>query len=314
MVKKKQKIGLALGSGSARGWAHIGVIEALTEAGVEIDCVAGTSIGAVVGAVFASGNLDSLKEVVLQFDWKQILGFLDVVFPKSGLIDGKKVTDFLRHHMQEKAIGDLATPFCAVSTNLADGQEVVISKGDLIEAVRASISLPGIFTPVKKDGMVLIDGGLVDPVPVSVVRAMGADYVIAVDLNSDIVSKRRSGKASPSVPSKRDPGAGLERIAGSTVLAELNKKVAALRQQAMTQAGQWLSRDPMPNIFEVLQESIHIMEARITETRLRLDPPDLLIQPNLGHIRLMEFNRAQEAIDTGYRETMRKAGDLIAKQ
>jgi NTE family protein len=314
MVKKKQKIGLALGSGSARGWAHIGVIEALTEAGVEIDCVAGTSIGAVVGAVFASGNLDSLKEVVLQFDWKQILGFLDVVFPKSGLIDGKKVTDFLRHHMQEKAIEDLATPFCAVSTNLADGQEVVISKGDLIEAVRASISLPGIFTPVKKDGMVLIDGGLVDPVPVSVVRAMGADQVIAVDLNSDIVSKRRSGKAPTTYPSRRDPSAGLERIAGSTVLAELNKKVATLRQQAMTQAGQWLSRDPMPNIFEVLQESIHIMEARITETRLRLDPPDLLIQPNLGHIKLMEFNRAQEAIDAGYKETMRKARDMIAKQ
>ena len=310
MVKKKQKIGLALGSGSARGWAHIGVIEALTEAGVEIDCVAGTSIGAVVGAVFASGNLDSLKEVVLQFDWKQILGFLDVVFPKSGLIDGKKVTDFLRHHMQEKAIEDLATPFRAVSTNLADGQEVVISKGDLIEAVRASISLPGIFTPVKKDGMVLIDGGLVDPVPVSVVRAMGADYVIAVDLNSDIVSRRGSGRVSPPIHS--DAGSG--RIARSKVLAELNKKVAALRQQAMTQAGQWLSRDPMPNIFEVLQESIHIMEARITETRLRLDPPDLLIQPNLGHIRLMEFNRAQEAIDTGYKETMRKAGDLIAKQ
>jgi NTE family protein len=309
MVKKKQKIGLALGSGSARGWAHIGVIEALTKAGVEIDCIAGTSVGAVVGAVFASGNLDSLKEVVLQFDWKQILGFLDVVFPKSGLIDGRKVTDFLRHHMQEKNIEDLITPFCAVSTNLADGQEVVISKGDLIEAVRASISLPGIFTPVKKDGMVLIDGGLVNPVPVSVVRAMGADQVIAVDLNSDIVSRRGTGRMSPSI----HPDAGPEPVAQSKVLAELNKKVSTLRQQAMTQAGQWLSRDPMPNIFEVLQESIHIMEARITETRLRLDPPDLLIQPNLGHIRLMEFNRAQEAIDEGYKETMRKAGDIIAK-
>jgi NTE family protein len=313
MARKKQKIGLALGSGSARGWAHIGVIEALTAAGVEIDCVAGTSIGAVVGAVFASGNLDNLKEVILQFDWKQILGFLDVVFPRSGLIDGKKVADFLRHHMQETAIEDLATAFRAVSTNLADGQEVVISKGDLIEAVRASISLPGIFTPVKKDGMVLIDGGLVNPVPVSVVRAMGADYVIAVDLNADIVSTRRSGRAPRPAPS-RDTGTGLGRIARSKVLAELNKKVAALRQQAVTQAEQWLSRDTMPNIFEVLQESIHIMEASITETRLRLDPPDLLIQPNLGHIRLMEFNRAQEAIDAGYTETLKKAGALMERQ
>lgn len=310
MVKKKQKIGLALGSGSARGWAHIGVIEALTDAGIEIDCVAGTSIGAVVGAVFAAGNLDSLKEVVLQFDWKQILGFLDVVFPKSGLIDGKKVTDFLRRHMQEKTIEDLMMPFCAVSTNLDGGQEVVISKGDVIEAVRASISLPGIFTPVKKDGMVLIDGGLVNPVPVSVVRSMGADRVIAVDLNSDIVSRKSSGRTSPSI--QRDAGPG--RTVRSSVLAGLNRKVSALRQQTVTQAEHWLSRDPMPNIFEVLQESIHIMEARITETRLRLDPPDLLIQPNLGYIKLMEFNRAQEAIDAGYKETMRMAGNMIAKR
>jgi NTE family protein len=307
MTRNRKKIGLALGSGSARGWAHIGVIEALQEAGIEIDCIAGTSIGAVVGAVFASGNLDKLKEVVLQFDWKQILGFLDVVFPKSGLIDGRKVSDFVRGHVQAKNIEDLSTLFCAVSTNLADGQEVVISKGDLIEAVRASISTPGIFTPVKKDGMVLIDGGLVNPVPVSVVRAMGADLVIAVDLNSDIVRTRGNGKTPPPLLAPEDPVAAPVRTAGSTVLSELNRKVSALRMQAMTQAGQWLSRDPMPNIFEVLQESIHIMEARITESRLQIDPPDLLIQPNLGHIRFMEFNRANEAINAGYTEARKKA-------
>ncbi len=309
MAKKRRKIGLALGSGSARGWAHIGVIEALAESGIEINCVAGTSIGAVVGAAFASGSLDDLKEVVLRFDWKQILGFLDVVFPRSGLIDGKKVTDFLRKHVRDAAIEELPTPFCAVATNLADGQEVVIDRGDLIEAVRASISLPGIFTPVRKNGMVLIDGGLVNPVPVSVVRSMGAEYVIAVDLNADIVRKE-GGRRTPPPVTARDRGHGPGRVAGRIVLAALNKKVAALRRRAMAQAGQWLSGGALPNIFDVLQESIHIMEARITETRLRLDPPDLLIQPNLGHIKLMEFNRAQEAITGGYKEALRRVADV----
>jgi NTE family protein len=313
MLKKKHKIGLALGSGSARGWAHIGVIEALREAGVEIDYIAGTSIGAVVGAVFASGNLDKMKEVVVQFDWKQILGFLDVVFPRSGLIDGRKVSDFIRDHVEEKTIEDLPVPFCAISTNLDDGREVVIKEGDLIEAVRASISAPGIFTPVKQNAMLLVDGGLVNPVPVNVVRAMGADFVIAVDLNSDIVSKRWPRKKDSFVPLDWNSSMSTGRTTRSKFLNELNKKAETLKLQAVTQIGQWMSRDPMPNIFEVMLESITIMEAQITMTRLSLDPPDILIQPNLGHIRFMEFDRAQEAINAGYEEALRKVGELINK-
>ena len=159
------KVGLALGSGSARGWAHIGVIQALTDAGIPVDYVAGTSVGAVVGAVYASGKIDSLEDVVLQLDWKKIAFFLDVVFPKSGLIDGNRVADFIRSLVEENDIEDLPLPFCAVSTDLATGNEVVIKDGDIIEAVRASISVPGIFTPVRKDDMTLVDGGLVNPVP-----------------------------------------------------------------------------------------------------------------------------------------------------
>jgi len=150
--KKKarpQKIGLALGSGSSRGWAHIGVIKALTEAGSHIDYVAGTSIGAVVGAVFASGKIGVLEEIVLQLDWRQITSFLDVVFPKSGLIDGNRISEFIRSNVGEKNIEDLSLPFCAVSTDLATGNEMVLHEGDIIEAVRASISVPGIFTPVR---------------------------------------------------------------------------------------------------------------------------------------------------------------------
>jgi len=140
----RRKIGIALGSGSARGWAHIGVIKALNEAGIRLDYVAGTSAGAVVGAVYASGRIDSLKDVVLQLDWKKITFLLDVVFPKSGLIDGNRIAEFIRSNVGEKNIEDLHLPFCAVSTDLATGNEVVINDGDIIEAVRASISIPGI--------------------------------------------------------------------------------------------------------------------------------------------------------------------------
>ena len=298
--------GLALGSGSARGWAHIGVIQALAKAGIQIDYVAGTSIGAVVGAVYASGNIESLEDVVLQLDWKQIVYFFDVVFPKSGLIDGNKIADFIRSHVKERNIEDLPLPFCVVSTDLATGAEVVIREGDIIEAVRASISVPGIFTPVQKDDMVLVDGGLVNPIPVSVVREMGADFVIAVNLNHDIVGKKVVKK--PSISNSNNMALGKEIgnnfTVGNRILNALNKRVRAIDIPALTQIKQWMARDPMPNIFEVLMTSINIMEVQITATRLKADPPDLLIQPKLGHLRFLEFHRAKEAILEGYEETL----------
>ena len=302
------KIGLALGSGSARGWAHIGVIKALTEAGVRVDYIAGTSIGAVVGAVHASEKIGALENVVLQFDWKQIVSFLDVVFPKSGLIDGNKVADFVRSHVVPGNIEDLTLSFCAVSTDLATGSEVVIQEGDVIEAVRASISVPGIFTPVKKGDMVLVDGGLVNPVPVSVVREMGADFVIAVDLNHDIIGKKGVGKdsvfGSEKISLDREIGNNLTKK--DIIMNALNRRVMSINVPALTQVKQWMAKDPMPNIFEVLVSSINIMETQITAARLKTDPPDILIQPALGHIKFLEFNRAEEAIAEGYREAKSK--------
>ena len=306
--KKKRvpsgKVGLALGSGSSRGWAHIGVIKALTEAGIRVDYVAGTSIGAVVGAAYASGRIDSLKNVVLQLDWKKITFLLDVVFPKSGLIDGNKIAEFIRSNVGERNIEDLPLPFCAVSTDLATGNEVIIQDGDIIEAVRASISVPGIFTPVRKDDMTLVDGGLVNPVPVSVVREMGADLVIAVDLNHDIVGKKGISRTPIPNSGALGPGIGISQglTKRSRILDSLNKRLETLDLTALTQIKQWMSRDPVPNIFEVIMSSINIMETQITATRLKADRPDLLIQPHLGHIRFLEFNKAQEAIDEGYRE------------
>jgi NTE family protein len=303
----QRKIGLALGSGSARGWAHIGVIKALDEAGIRLDYVAGTSAGAVVGAVYASGRIESFKDVVLQLDWKRVVSYLDVVFPKTGLIDGNKIADFLRANVEKKNIEDLHLPFCAVSTELATGKEVAIQNGDIIEAVRASISTPGIFTPVKRNDAVLVDGGLVNPVPVSVVRKMGADLVIAVNLNHGIVEKRRSRKTHKPTRSVCTSGAGTAHDSnkGGGIQEALHKRFDILDIPALKHLRQRISREPMPNIFEIIIDSINIMEAQITAARLKTDPPDLLIQPDLGHIRFLEFNRAQETIAAGYEATKR---------
>ncbi|MCK5507319.1 MAG: patatin-like phospholipase family protein [Desulfobacterales bacterium] len=303
--KNKNKIGLALGTGSARGWAHIGVIKALNEANIKVDYVAGVSIGAVVGAVYAAGNINALEDVALQLNWKQILSFIDIVFPKSGLIDGNKIADFIRMYIKAKNIEDLPLPFCAVSTDLATGKEIIIKKGDIVEAVRASISTPGIFTPVIKDNMTLIDGGIVNSVPVSVVRKMGADIVIAVDLTHDIISNRGIGKIQTVSPESMQmvETSDSRPIKKQTFLTSLNTKIRSIDMSALTHIKQWMKINTLPNIFEILLGSLYIMEAQITSIQLQSDPPDLLIQPKLGHLRYLEFHRAQEAILEGYEAT-----------
>ena len=308
------KVGLALGSGSARGWAHIGVIKALAEAGVRVDFVAGTSIGALVGAIYASGNIDDLRDAAVRLDCRQIARFLDIGFPKAGLIDGKKIADHIRSHVQDRNMEDLSVPFRAVATDLTTGREVVLQDGDVVEAVRSSISVPGVFAPVRKGSMILVDGGLVNPVPVSSVRDMGADFVIAVDLNHDIV-------ANNGVNRTHTPGSG--RLAhhgtaarprpakGNKLLEVLNDRVEMLDLCALSTISQWIARRRLSNILDVLTTSIHVAEMQITSMKLRADPPDLLLRPNLGHIGFLEFNRAKEAIAEGYREARARLGSLI---
>ena len=310
------KIGLALGSGSARGWAHIGVVRALSEAGINIDYIAGTSIGSVVGAVYASGNIDTLEEVVLQLDWKQIAYFFDVVLPKSGLIDGKKLSAFVRSHVNGVNIEELPIPLGAVSTDLATGDEVIIQNGDIIDAVRASISVPGIFTPVKKNGAFLVDGGLVNPVPVSVARQMGADFVIAVDLNHGIAAEKGFRQTAPPILSESLSGDKDGQLAEkkNKILELLNHRIASIDFSALSQIREWMKTEPAPNIFEVLTSSINIMEAQITATNLKTDPPDLLIQPNLSHLKFLEFNRAEEAIAEGYKETKAQLDRILSRK
>ncbi len=296
------RIGLALGGGAARGWAHVGVIRALQERGVPVHCVAGTSIGALVGAAFTRGKLDVLEEFAAALDWKRLVSFLDVTFPRSGLIEGRRLAEFVRTHLQDAAIEDLPLTFCAIATNLATGREVVLNSGSLTEAVRASISLPGIFTPLVRDGDHLVDGGLVNPVPVTAVRDMGADFTIAVDINSDAVgwTRRQTSAAAPSDPADDQRPTPLD-----AVLRGRWKVPDRLGRIKVSQLRRWLRKEPAPSIFEVLTASIHIIEAQIAAVRLETERPDILIRPMVGQIGSFDFHRSKEAIDAGYKEAAR---------
>ena len=186
MENNGHTVGIALGAGAARGWAHIGVLRALADAGIAPHVVCGTSIGAMIGALYADDHLEALEAWCGTLTWKKVMAFFDISFG-GGLLKGARVSTFLREHLGEKQISDLARPFAAVATDLKSGQEVWLRDGPVIDAVRASIALPGLFMPWTDNGRILVDGALVNPVPVSLCRAMGATFVIAVDLSSPLV-------------------------------------------------------------------------------------------------------------------------------
>ncbi len=304
-----EKIGLALGSGSARGLAHIGVIRAIEDAGIHIDMVAGTSIGALIGAAYAAGRLDELEHDFRGIDRRRIGALIDPVLPWSGFIDGKKIAGFVRAHVSLKAVEQLPIPFCAVATELSSGQEVVIREGDLIDAVRASISVPGIFSPVRWRNRILVDGGLVNPVPVSAVRALGADIVIAVDLNHHIVEEKNRSRRH----TRRAAGRSRSGTRDSTDYARLLERIGATFKTsgspAVKRIRAWMEKERLPGMVEVLLGSLHIMQVQITESRLLIELPDILIRPPLGSVRLLEFDRADEVITIGYRSAVVSLGE-----
>lgn len=311
--KTTPRVGLALGSGSARGLAHLGVIRAIEEAGIKVDFIAGASMGALIGAIHAAGKLDELEATFKTFDWKMMATFFDVVLPKSGLLDGAKVGELVRAHIHAETIEMLPKAFAAVATDIVSGEEVVIRSGDVIEAVRASISVPGIFTPVRSNGHILVDGGLTNPVPVSAARSMGAEFVIAVDLNHEIVSGKNM---KPLLATKKANDTGATGLFAQWVgdyrlsMKDIRQKLLAGDNAASAQFRKWVSPEPLPSIFEVLLASINIMETNITRTRLRLDHPDILLQPPLGNVRFLEFDRAEEIIAIGYEYTKKKLASL----
>ena len=292
-----RKIGIALGSGSARGWSHIGVIRSLLEAGIPIDIACGASVGALVAGSLVAGFLDPLDRWARRLNWSHIIGFMDVMIPRSGLVEGEKISGYLREVLSDPMIENLPVPFAAVATDLKTGKEVWLREGSLIDAVRASMSLPGIFTPFGRNGQWLVDGGLVNPVPVSLCRSMGADIVVAVNLNSDIMGKPRLRRMADPPSNGRNEVSPRAQGRWAAFLNQTAKKgnLTLFRQLFQEQPGRG------PTLFDVMATSVKIMQDAITRQRLLDDPPDILVRPKLADIGLMEFNRAEESIEEGKR-------------
>ncbi len=297
------RIGIALGSGSARGWAHIGVLEALAEMGIRPGIVTGSSIGAFVGAAYANHQLSDLADWVRRLTWRGILSVMDLSLLEGGLLKGADLMQVAHAHMGTTDIEALPLTFGAVATELRTGREVWLRRGPVLEAVRASIALPGLFTPVEHEGRWLVDGGLVDPVPVSLCRALGAEVVIAVNLNGDIVGKRDRRRALAAGRRKERNGdaAGGGEEAAATLWERLAEQFANnLSAQRDVLMGRVLGRArTIPRMFEVMADAINIMQDRITKSRMAGDPPEVLLTPRLAWLGLMEFDRAADAIAEG---------------
>lgn len=302
-VNASPRIGLALGAGGARGWAHIGALRALQEAGLRPEVITGTSMGAAVGAAYAAGKLDDLEAWALGLDRRTVLGLFDFSF-RGGLIQASRIFEHLEGILPDCNIEDLPMPFAAVATDFERGNAVRMTKGSLRDAIRASIAIPGLISPSLVEQRWMMDGGLVDPVPVSPCRALGADFVIAVELSAaktqrlDIAGSPDEAdppaEAQDPQPAEEGPGPGQNLFQG---LAELSDRL-------LSQV--WSSSEPSPedlrpSVYQVIGQSLEIMQVRIARSNLAGDPPDLHIVPRLQNVALLDFDRAADAIPEGKR-------------
>ncbi len=325
LLKKKYKTGLALGSGAARGFAHIGVLKALKENNIPVDIMAGSSMGALVGACYArDGDITDLEEIVLNLDWKQLAQLADpnLALLFKGVIHGKKVKELLKTIIGDVKFKDLKIPLAVVATDVTTGEEVVIKEGSVIEAVRASISIPAIFMPVKFRNRFLIDGGIVNPVPVKVAKDMGAEFVIACNVINDpakrIVSRsgniKKKGISASKAKISNIENLGFGKNAVSVALNDnihkfvdenkdkfdsLYKFVDEFKGKIYKGASRIDSN--MPSLFETVIQAIYAMEHEIA--KLKIKSADIVITPDVSHIVALEFHRGKEAIEEGYKKT-----------
>lgn len=314
-MKSRKSVGLVLGSGASRGWAHIGVIRALEEANITIDYIAGSSVGAYVGAIYSSGSLGSLETFLLEMDGKKIFSYFDVVFPKFGLLNGsKRVQELFSMHTDAETFSDLYIPIMMVATDLERGKKVILKSGSIFEALRATMSYPGLFEPVRMGGRWLVDGGIVDPVPVGLARAMGAEVVIAVDLNSRIVSRSKAygsvmeEEGVNSIELETSPTAGENRNELVKKMADFYENIEnSLRQK---KNGLLHREVTSPDIIETVMTSVGIMQERITRINLAVEQPDILIQPRLGELKMMNFDKIKHTIEEGHVGAMEKMEDI----
>ncbi|MFK7889134.1 MAG: patatin-like phospholipase RssA [Gammaproteobacteria bacterium] len=283
-TRQNLKLGIALGSGAARGWSHIGILDALAERGLTPSVVAGASVGALVGAAYAGDQLDELRDWVSTLRRLDIFRLMDARLRAGGLMSGNRLMEKIADQFGQRNIEDLKLQFGAVATDLGSGREIWLREGPVMDAIRASSGLPGLFAPVRHNGKWVIDGGLVNPVPVSLCRALGADLVIAVNLNARLVTRRRIGTQNESETADDGDASQLEKIAD--------------------RIGDWLRparRDSpdMPGILDVVGTSVNIMQDRITRSRMVGEPPEVILTPHLEDFQLMDFHRGRDAMTAG---------------
>ncbi|MEO3988431.1 patatin-like phospholipase RssA [Pseudocitrobacter cyperus] len=295
---RKVKIGLALGSGAARGWSHIGVIKALQQMGIEIDIVAGCSIGSLVGAAFASNRLPALEKWVCSFSYWDVLRLMDLSWRRGGLLRGERVFNHYRQVMPNDTIELCQRRFAAVATNLSTGRELWFTEGDLHMAVRASCSIPGLMSPVLHNGYWLVDGAVVNPIPVSLTRALGADIVIAVDLQHDAHLMQQDLMSVNIQPDPEDTD---------------NPDTLSWRERLRARLGRVTARrsSVAPTAMEIMSTSIQVLENRLKRNRMAGDPPDILIQPFCPQISTLDFHRASSAIAAGQLAVEKKTDELL---
>lgn len=291
------KIGFALGGGGARGWAHFGVIRGLSEMGIKPAVIAGTSIGSLVGAAYAVGRGDELEEWVLNLRRRDVAALLDINLFTGGLIEGGKLMKEFKSYFDNRDIEDLSIPYGAIATDLSNGNEVWFQDGHLWNAIRASIAVPGLFSPWYYRNRWLADGGLVNPVPISLCRALGADRVIAVNLNSNLIAKHFD-----IVKYKKQEEQIIAEQNGESDFSSWFNTI----KKRITGEGS----ESHPGIVDVLSSSLYIMQERITRSRMAGDPPDVTLNPHLESISMMEFDRAKEAIDEGYKVVQRARDNI----
>jgi NTE family protein len=298
----KPRIGIALGSGAAKGWAHIGVLQSLQKLGIQLDVVCGCSMGAFIGAAYACGRLDALNEFATKLTSAGVIKLLDVALSGGGLINGKHVVALMRTLGITGSITDLGLTFAAVATDLEAGREIWLREGAIEDAVRASISIPGIFNPVSRDGRWLADGALVNPVPVSLCRALGADIIIAVHVSTDSITSFGSRRASTH---PREASGGMLQTLSEQTPEFLREPVAAI-------AGNLFPASALsPGYFDVLLNALNIMEDQITRSRLAGEPPHLLLAPRLT-LDPLDFHCATDAIAGGF-EAMEHAAPALRR-
>ena len=308
---RRPVIGLALGGGAARGFAHIGIVRTLLANGIVPDVVVGTSIGAVVGGAYAAGQLDTLE------DWgrslqgvRNILGYLDIRLNGSGLIGGEKLATRLQESIGQTLIEDLPVKFAAVATEVRTGHEIWLTRGRVVDAMRASYALPGIFSPILIGDRWLVDGALVNPVPVSAARALGAEIVIAANLSSDIFTYSTTVYSHGAAPEPAVPCA--EETTAKRRFPRFFSAEKTVKREFFGGAGD------RPGLSSVMVDAFNIMQDRITRARLAGDPPDLLITPRVGQFGWFDFHRAEDLIALGARaaeralDSIQEAIDVLA--